>query len=268
MRSRTHRKKYKRNRSIKSKAKYKKGMRGGGVSQSSIPVFIISWNQHTYVKSMVEQLKKYPDLKIYIIDNKSTYEPLVAYLKEVDGKNGVKVLYQDNNYGHKVHETPHILKFIDELGVKYYVVTDPDLKLNDTMPANFLEIMAELSDKYKTNKIGLALDIKNNIDMDRRLKSDGNRKITDIEDPYWTKRVPDDKYEIYDAPVDTTFSLINKQYRKIGDLSSSMRIAGDFIAVHRPWLKNFRDELAPGELDFYLNNGNKSTTIRDWNHVP
>ena len=268
MKSRTYRKKSKRSRSIKSKAKHKKYMRGGGaISQRSIPIFIISWNQHTYVKSMIDQLKKYPDLTIYIIDNKSTYEPLVAYLKEIDGKNGVKVLYQDKNYGHKVYEEPHLIKFIDELGVNYYVVTDPDLKLNDKMPANFLEVMAQLSDKYKKNKTGLALDLKNNIDMDRRLKSDGNKKITDIEAPYWTKRIEDDKYEIYDAPVDTTFSLINKQHRKVGDLESSMRIAGDFTAVHRPWLKNFRDELAPGELEFYLNNDNKSTTIKEWNHV-
>jgi hypothetical protein len=129
-----------------------------GGDRSQIPIFIICWNQYTYVKSIVEQLQKYPNIKIYIIDNKSTYKPLVDYLKIIDGKNGIEVLYQPENYGHKVYERPDIY----ERGGDMYIVTDPDLRLNTKMPANFREIMAKISEAHKANKVGLALDITNN----------------------------------------------------------------------------------------------------------
>lgn len=228
----------------------------GGSNQASIPIFIISWNQYTYVKSMVDQLQKYPGMNIYIIDNKSTYEPLVKYLKEIDGKNGVKVLYQDKNYGHKVYETDHFLKFIDDLGVKKYVVTDPDLTLNTKMPSNFLEVLSKVSDMHKANKVGLALDITNNIDLDRRLDNKeaniAGQTIPERESEWWKDPIPDPQYKLYRASIDTTFALINKEYRQVGKLENSIRIAGDFTAVHRPWLKGYENEMLPGELDYYV----------------
>jgi len=250
--ARTRRKKQRRGR--------KRRLQKGG--NSSIPIFIISWNQYTYLKDLVEQLLKYPSLEIYIIDNQSTYEPLVKYLKEIESR--VKVLRQDVNHGHKVYEMEHILKFIDELGVTKYVVTDPDLKLNSKMPLDFLEKLSYLSDKYKKNKVGLALDITHNIDLARKL-DDTEKTIADNERKYWLKPIENtDGYELYEADVDTTFALINKAYRKIDGLDNSIRVAGDFTCVHRPWLKNFKDELLPGEFDYYMGNGNKSTTLNRW----
>jgi hypothetical protein len=228
----------------------------------SIPIFIISWNQYTYLKDLVEQLLQYPKLQIYIIDNQSTYEPLVKYLNEIDSR--VKVLRQDANHGHKVYEMEHILKFIDELGVTKYIVTDPDLKLNSKMPRDFIDRLSKLSDKYKKNKVGLALDITKNIDLTRKL-DDTNQSIADNERQYWLKPIKNTEgYELYDAPIDTTFALINKSYRIIGGLHNSIRVAGDFTCVHRPWLIDFKDELIPGEHEFYIGNGNKSTTLNRW----
>jgi hypothetical protein len=238
----------------------KRRLQKGG--NPSIPIFIISWNQYTYLKDLVEQLLKYSSLEIYIIDNQSTYEPLVKYLKEIESR--VKILRQDANHGHKVYEMEHILKFIDDLGVTKYVVTDPDLKLNSKMPPDFLEKLSYLSDKYKKNKVGLALDITHNIDLARKLDNT-EKTIADNERIYWSKPIENtDGYELYEADVDTTFALINKAYRKLDGLDNSIRVAGDFTCVHRPWLKNFKDELLPGEFDYYMGNGNKSTTLNRW----
>jgi len=231
-------------------------MKGGGTP--NIPIFIISYNQYTYVKSMVEQLQKYPSMNIYIIDNKSTYPPLVDYLKSIEGS--VKVLYQDKNYGHEVYERDDIIA----LGGDKYIVTDPDLLLNPKMPLNFLEILSELSDKYKTNKIGPALDITNEIDLSRRLDSNDGKTISEHESVFWKDRVDDSKYEMYRADIDTTFALINKKYYVKQKRDNSIRIGGDFTAVHRPWLKDYEKELLPDELDYYMKNGNISTTINRW----
>ena len=250
--------KFTRKRITRKKKSYRKKQRGGQSIQ--IPVFIISWNQYTYVKSMVEQLLKYPNMKIYIIDNASTYKPLLDYLKQIDGKNNLKVLYQPENYGYKVYERPEIY----ELGGDMYVVTDPDLKLNPKMPKNFLEIMSGLSEQYKTNKIGLALDIKNDLDLTKKLDGRNGETFATNEAPYWKDRVNDAKYELYRAPIDTTFSLINKKYRMLGNIHNSIRIAGDFTAVHRPWTISNKTEVPPEEMEYYLKSGNKSTTLNRW----
>lgn len=256
----TNRKRKHSKRRVKSYRNIKSSQRGG---TNQIPIFIICWNQFTYVKSTVDQLQAYDkNMKIYIIDNKSTYEPLIKYLKEIDGKNGVKVLYQPENYGHKVYERREIM----ELGGEKYIVTDPDLKFNPKMPKNFLDIMSELSDKYKTNKIGLALDIKNNLDLTKKLDGKNGETFARNESQYWNNPVKEEtKYELYSAPIDTTFALINKKYRLVGSMYQSIRIAGDFTAVHRPWLIGNEKDLLPGEMEFYLNNkDNISTTLNRW----
>jgi hypothetical protein len=199
-------------------------------------------------------------MKIYIIDNASTYTPLVEYLKQIDGQNNVKVLYQPENYGHKVYERPEIY----DLGGEMYIVTDPDLKLNPKMPKNFLEIMSGLSEQYKTNKIGLALDIKNDIDTTKTLNGQPGVTFATNESKYWEDPIKDPKYELYRAPIDTTFALINKKYRILGKMDNSIRIAGDFTAVHRPWTIRNKTEVPPEEMEYYLKAGNKSTTINLW----
>ena len=242
----------------KKRVSRKKVYKGG--TTRDIPIFIISWNQYTYVKSMVEQLQKYPNTKIYIIDNNSTYKPLVDYLKKIDGKNGVEVLYQPENYGHTVYERPDIY----ERGGEMYIVTDPDLTLNANMPDNFREIMAEISESHKANKVGFALDITNNLDLTKKLDGKPNETFAVNEAQYWKDRIQHPKYELYRAPIDSTFALINKKYRTLGNMYNSIRMAGDFTAVHRPWIINHEKDLLPGEMEYYLGEGNKSTTLKRW----
>jgi hypothetical protein len=168
----------------------------------------------------------------------------------------VNVLYQDKNYGHRVCERDDIVA----LGGDRFVVTDPDLLLNKKLPINFLDILSDLSDIYQTNKIGFALDTKHNIDESRRLKTFDNMSIKEFESQYWRHRIYDPDYELYRADIDTTFALMNKKYYDKGSLTNAIRIAGDFTCIHRPWLKNYEDELLPGEKDFYLNINNVSST--------
>ena len=232
-------------------------MKGG--SKETIPIFIICYNQYTYLKSILEQLQKFPNLTIYIIDNKSTYPPLVEYLKTIE--NNVKVLYQDKNYGHEVYERDDI----NALGGNKYIVTDPDILLNKNMPLNFVEIMSNLSDKYKTNKIGLALDIKDNINLKNKYKIIGGlteKTIPEHESLFWQKRVDDPDYEMYHADIDTTFALINKKYHKKGEKNNSIRIAGDFTCKHRPWLIDYEKELLPDEKNYYLTNNISTNFIK------
>jgi hypothetical protein len=217
---------------------------------STIPIFIISYNQYTFVKSMVEQLSKYSS-NIYVIDNKSSYPPLVEYLKSIE--NDVKVLYMDQNYGHKVYMRDEIVK----LGGDKYIITDPDLLLNPKLPQNFIDILSELSDEYKVGKIGFALDIFNNINLSISA-NDNKQTIVDWESQFWKNKIDNPKYELYNADIDTTFVLINSKYYTPGSYSA-IRVAGDFTSVHIPWLNGYENNLLDGELKYYRSN-NISTT--------
>jgi len=217
---------------------------------STIPIFIISYNQYTFVKSMVDQLSKYSS-NIYIIDNKSTYPPLVEYLKSIE--NTVKVLHMDQNYGHRVYMRDEIVK----LGGDKYIITDPDLLLNPKLPQNFIDILSDLSDQHQKGKVGFALDISNNINLNINA-TDNKQTVIDWESQFWKNKVNHPKYELYIADIDTTFVLINKKYYSPHSYSA-IRVAGDFTCVHRPWVIGYENDLLDGELKYYRTNNISST---------
>lgn len=190
-----------------------------------IPIYLICYNNYKYVKNMILKLQRYTD-NINIIDNKSSDEDTIKYLRECE----YKVHYMDVNYGHTV-----FLKnksFYNSLP-KFFAVSDPDLELNDKMPYNFLEVLRDATVKYNVFKAGLALDIS---DFDKMHQDiyDGGKNIKQRHLPYWKKRLQDDKYEIYSAPIDTTFAVYNKSNIRRG-FYTAVRYAGDFTAKHIPW---------------------------------
>lgn len=58
-----------------------------------------------------------------------------------------------------------------------------------------------------------------------------NKTIQQWERGFWKKRLNDPDYELYEADIDTTFCLINKNYLN----KKSVRIAGNFTVKHLPW---------------------------------
>ena len=258
--------------------KHTRRVKHKGGANAPIPLFIISYNQYTYLKSMIEQLSKYPGMTLYVIDNKSTYPPLIEYLKQLETEGNVKVLYQPENYGHSVYERDEIIA----LGGDKYVVTDPDLLLNSNLPMNFIELLSNISDKYKASKVGFALEIKSNINLSKKVKvkdTDADivgsylwkgregMTIPEWEAQFWKEKIDDPDYELYRADIDTTFALINKLYYNKGSRDNSIRVAGNFTAVHRPWLVDYEKEFKEGEYEFYLGNDNKSSTIKLWKNA-
>jgi hypothetical protein len=94
--------------------------------------------------------------------------------------------------------------------------------------------MVELASKYGTSKIGFALDISH---PEEFLEGPYVETLTiaEHEAQFWLHRIPDPEFELYRAPIDTTFCLVNKRVYDHG--SRHIRIAGDFTAKHLPWYK-------------------------------
>jgi hypothetical protein len=223
-----------------------------------IPVVIICWNSLTFIKSLVDQLKHYPN-PIILLDNKSTYEPLFEYYKEIKSelKDKIKIRLLDTNYGSGVY-----LELKDSLP-KVFILTDPDIEINKNMPQNFAEILYKLSNKYKVYKVGVALNITDK-EQFIRCAENGN-PLYEYQLRYWKDPIQDKNYELYKAAVDTTFCLINSKYKikHMNPIEPAIRIAGDFTVKHLPWYKDLLKNVIPrDELYMYLKNNKSSTFVR------
>jgi FkbM family methyltransferase len=194
-----------------------------------IPIIIICYNNYLYVKNTLEQLLKINNKyynNIQILNNKSTCLNTINFLKNID----VKVINNLENNGPWI--TSNNNKHIFDILPNKFIITDPDLEFNENIPSDFIEILSNLSDKYRTSKIGFALNIS---DFEKFYKEDSyhlNVSIYDWEIRFWTSKIYDVNYELYDANIDTTFCLINKDNI---DRFFNIRIAGNFTAKHLPW---------------------------------
>mgnify|MGYP006360702291 FL=1 len=66
----------------------------------SIPIIIISFNQYFYLKQLVDFLIKNEYTNIVIVDNDSSYPPLLKYFEEI--KKEVAIHRLKTNEGHMV----------------------------------------------------------------------------------------------------------------------------------------------------------------------
>ena len=66
----------------------------------SIPIIIISYNQLFFLKKLLLFLKKNGYHNIIILDNNSTYPPLIEFFNEIDKE--LIVIRMKKNYGHRV----------------------------------------------------------------------------------------------------------------------------------------------------------------------
>jgi len=207
------------------------------------PIIINNRNRLTTTKNMVEHLLSLnKNQEIIILDNDSTYDPLIKWYKEVEDKIDIRYL---KNEGHLAVWSTGIYK---ELG-DYFIYTDSDLELNLNMPYSYQIFMYNLMQKYEMNKIALGIKI-NDLPDHYRYKN----QVIRNEGRWWLEEVEPD---IYKADTDTTFSLM----RNIGDnMYKSLRICKpDFICKHVPFYIDL--ENLDEEEKYYIENiGERVTT--------
>ena len=212
-----------------------------------IPIVIICYNNYRYVENTLSQIlrinKEYYK-NIIILNNASTCEDTIEYLRKLASSDGsgsvVSIINNIGNFGPWIaaDNNSHIYNVLPNK----FVLTDPDLKLNENIPSNFVDILATLSDKYKTTKIGLALDITEHHKFYQTAEYMANLSIYDWEKRFWIDRIEDAEYVLYKADIDTTFCLINKDNVAANAASANaanaylqIRVAGNFTAKHIPW---------------------------------
>lgn len=194
--------------------------------ENKFKVVINNRNRLSTTKKMVEDLLSRNTQGIIIIDNASTYPPLLEWYNTLPSEVDIRMF---KNEGHLALFSTGLIHEIKE---DWCIYTDSDIQLNPNMPVNYQEQMLDVANTLNCHKIGVALSI-NDIPDHYWLKA----QVLRNEDRWWHEETLP---TIYKAHTDTTFCFIKKV-----DQFDSYRMAGDFTAKHMPWyidMDNLDDE--------------------------
>lgn len=231
------------------------------VLRRTTPVVINSFNQLTYISNMIEKLIDEEFKNIYILDQCSTYPPLLEWYAKISSH--VTIFMQSKNMG------PHdffISKKYHIFGGAPFLYTDADLDWHELAP-DFLTKFFHIANALKIFKVGSALEIPKAQDLKlnfHMLSKDGDLKsVVEHESIYWESPIAEN---IYNAPIDTTLHLFCPYYYQDNSpIITGIRVAGDgFQLKHLPWYVN--DPMPVEERQYYMSRSLHSTWKDDSYH--
>ncbi|MDR2270632.1 MAG: hypothetical protein LBF27_06975 [Sphingobacterium sp.] len=195
-----------------------------------IPIIINNRNRLEYLVQLISALESRGYSNIYIIDNNSTYPPLLDYYNHCN----YEIFRLKENVGYlAMWQTDVYKRFIKD----YYVYTDSDVVPIEACPADFLDFFWKtLKSKPAVQKVGFSLKIDDLPDAFKHKK-----KVVEWESQFYQKKV-DGKF--YEALIDTTFALY-RPFMTAGKGGLMYRTAVPYQAYHMPWYvdsSNLSDE--------------------------
>jgi hypothetical protein len=209
----------------------------------TIPILINSFNRLECLKRLVTRLKSDGYNNIYIIDNNSTYEPLLRYFDEEN----LRVFRLSANVGYLAIWKCDIVKYFIN---KPYIYTDPDVLPDVDCPSDYIERFYDILEQNPiVPKVGFGLRI-DDLPDHYSLK----QEVIKHESKFWIGKHPND---LYVANIDTTFALYRAGKKGGWWLQPAIRTGGKYVAQHLPW---YSDTNNPTEEDtFYKESVTQST---------
>ena len=213
---------------------------------NDVPIFVPVRDRVTPLRSLVDWLERAGHQEIWLVDNASTYPPLVEYLDASPHQ----VVRLGRNFGHRA---PWLSGTVQRIASdRYFVITDPDIVPDDDCPLDAVDHFRSLLERYPAiDKVGFGL------------------RIDDLPDTYplapavreWEARFWSDEVEpgVFRADIDTTFAL----YRPLGrrhQEDRALRTGAPYVARHQPWYSN---PAALSEDDLYYRE-HADTSIANW----
>jgi hypothetical protein len=184
-----------------------------------IPIYINNRNYLTSTRALVEFLREIKGACPIIVDNDSTYRPLLEWYEQCS----VDVV-RVRNLGPRA---PWMIHHPLMESCLYYAVTDADLDLSG-VPLDVLDVLRSGLECYPDRiKAGLSLEIE---DLPDKASTP---LIQAWESRYWRQRL-DARW--WDADIDTTFALY-RSGREWTGIRPALRAARPYTARHRPWYR-------------------------------
>ena len=203
-----------------------------------INTFLLNRNLLTTLKGTIEFLQREPRINIYILDQDSTYPPLLEYYNTLD----VKIHYFKQNAG----QLSPFSREIDYLrNNEYFIITDPDC-IYDGVPDDWLDVMLNVLNNVKDRKVGFSLRI------DDLPDSEIGRDLKGTETRFWKNK---NEYG-WLSEIDTTFALYHPHSAFIYE---AIRLDEPYCIKHYPWYitrENINEEWL-----YYINNSSHASTI-------
>jgi hypothetical protein len=180
---------------------------------------------------------------IHILDNDSTYGPLLAYYSEIESRHLAVIHRLGRNAG------PYALwqtSLYRKLRWKYYVYSDSDVLPCSPDGVGAMRAFMGLLHKHPwAEKAGFGIRIDDLPDSCPR-----KSLVLGIEGRYWLEPAGEGAYV---APIDTTFALY-RPFRSGGDGLKAIRTGEPYVVRHLPW---YVDPLHKSEEEaFYEKNAN------------
>jgi len=194
---------------------------------------------------MVAYLKRLHDVHIVVVDNASSYPPLLDWLAATD----VEVVRLKENVGYRCVWKRGLIPLGSDhrkrFGTDWYVVSDPDLDIS-SCPLDCVQVLAEgLSRRPRYVKVGLSLEIQDLPDHYAHKQS-----VLVWERGHWLpgKRVDG---TFFHSAIDTTFAVYHcdRPYQEDAWIAPSLRADRPYTARHLPWYCDL-DNLDEEELFF------------------
>lgn len=189
----------------------------------SVPIYLTSFNLLTWLRGMCDRLSQIPQARIIIVDNASTYEPLLDWYRSCP----YAVYRCHENLGPLAAWKSGVVW--DWRGGDYYVVSDPDLDLAD-VPLDMIDRLEEAFVRWGTvQKAGLSLKVD---DLPDHFPQ--KEEVLKWEARHWRDRLDG---EFFHAAPDTTLALYNRKRPCVSPRQAmcAVRAAPPYEARHLPW---------------------------------
>lgn len=218
-----------------------------------VPIFINSFNRVNCLRQLIQWLQTHGYRRIFVIDNASTYPPLLVYYETIE-KAGVTVIRLCENVGSLAlweREVLHTVGVSSE-----FVYTDPDVVPAESCPGTVVQHLQRLLNQYpEVPKIGLGLRLAS-IPTHFRHRAEALR----WEAQFWRRPVAPG---LMAAEVDTTFALYRPgSAHELGN-ANNLRTTYPYLAEHLGWHVNSEH---PSEEDIcYATTARMDVT--NWNGI-
>jgi hypothetical protein len=215
-----------------------------------IPCVVITRDRVSYTQACIASLQDHPDLDIHIVDHGSTWPPMLEWLKA-----------QPHPVHYAASRAPRDLWGSAELDTivgrhARYLVTDPDIVLDNDCPADWLDQLQREFDRGSSLvKVGLGLRLDDLPDTELA------QRVRQWEAPFWQHRRV--WSTAWSAPVDTTLALYDTLWNRPSFLlAPAARLDVPYLIRHLPWYGNpdpaetehYRNQAVPGS-SHWINGG-------------
>ncbi len=224
----------------------------GKVREGSIPVIINNFNRLGSLRREVEWVLDLDGgTSVIILDNNSTYPPLMDYYRSLRTHQFIQVVFLGYNSG---------LEGLEDMACElrqypFFVITDPDLIPYEDTPADILLRMKEVLDQHpEYNHVGASIEIEDIPDQYPL-----RQQVQNWEARYWPPEAPVIGDGLFEAWVDSTFGMY-RGTSGVRQIDHALRMDRPYRMKHVDWYMDPDDYSE--EQEYYLST---CTRVASWN---